>query len=265
MGVTTTPTGTAQLTLDGTNTGSAVTLASGMATFTYDTTSLSSGSHVFGVAYAGDSNYDGSKGTVTVDVTSATAADFTLSPSTATATTTSGGTAPGITLTVAPTSGFTGDVTFTASTTSSTLDASYSFSVNPVVISGTSSGTTVFTLVASESDARGAKGLHKAGGLKAMMHAPAKPGNWAIPVSGVALAGLLFFVLPKRRSRWAALLLTLVSIGALGATGCGDSSTTAAGSTTTASGTYTIVVTASGTNAAGTALSHSATVTFVVQ
>jgi multidrug efflux pump subunit AcrA (membrane-fusion protein) len=91
-----------------------------------------------------------------------------------------------------------------------------------------------------------------------------KPGIWELPVSGIALAGLLFFTLPKRRSRWAALVLALASIGVLGASGCGSSSTTV-GTTTTASGTYSIVVTASGTNAAGTALSHSATVTFVVQ
>ena len=264
-GVTATPTGNAQLTIDGVNTGSIVALTNGTATFTYDTTSLSSGTHIFGVAYSGDTNYDGSKGTVSVDVTSATAADFTLSPSTASATTTSGGTAAGITFTVTPTSGFTGEVTFAASTTSSTLDATYAFNPTMVNITGTTAGSTVLTLVASESDAVGTHGFRRLGGLKAHSLTPGMP--WQLPASGVALAGLLFFVLPKRRNRWTALALALVSAGLMGVSGCGggNSDTATSGTTTTASGTYTITVTASGTNAAGTALSHSSTVTFVVQ
>ncbi len=264
-GVTTSPTGSAQLTVDGSAFGSAVGVSSAGASFTYNTTGLSSGAHLFGVIYSGDSTYVGSKGTATVDVTT-TASDFALSPSSATATTTSGGTASGITFTVTPTSGFTGSVAFTASTQSSTLDATYSFSVNPVTISGTTPGTTVFTLVASQSNATsGLSGQHRLGrnaGISKLR--PAFP--WMLPVTGVTLAGLLMLFVPRRRSRWTALVLALASIGVLGAAGCGGgSSNNVSSTTTTASGTYTITITASGTNAAGTALSHSSTVTFVVQ
>ena len=264
-GVTTSPTGTAQLTIDGTSVGNSVALSSGAASFTYNTTSLSSGAHIVGVTYSGDATYAGSKGTSTVDVTT-TASDFALSPSAATATTTAGGTASGITFTVTPTSGFTGSVTFTASSPSSTLDATYSFSVNPVTISGTTPGTTVLTLVASESNARsGLTGQHRLGGKAGISRLdPALP--WMIPATGVTLAGLLLLVVPRRRSRWTALVLALASIGVLGAAGCGSgSSNNVSSTTTTASGTYTITVTASGTNSAGTALSHSSNVTFVVQ
>ena len=263
-GATASPTGTAQLTVDSASVGSAVALSSGAASFIYDTTGLSSGAHIIGVTYSGDSTYAGSKGTATVDVTT-TASDFALSPSSATATTTPGGTAAGITFTVTPTSGFTGSVTFTASTQSSTLDATYGFSINPVTISGTTPGTTVFTLVASESNAKGGlTGQHRLGRSSGVSKLkPVSP--WMIPATGVTLAGLLLLVVPRRRSQWTALVLALTCIGVLSVAGCGSGSKNVSSTTTTASGTYTIAITASGTNSAGIPLSHTSTVTLVVQ
>ena len=144
---TATPTGTVQLLVDNTASGSPVALSAGTATLTYTTTSLSSGSHVLAVSYSGDTTFAGSKGSVAIDIVSATTADFSITPATTTVTIASGGTANGVTYTVAPLNGFTGNVTFTASTTATALNATYAFSVNPVVVS-TANGTTVLTLQA---------------------------------------------------------------------------------------------------------------------
>jgi surface-anchored protein len=82
----------------------------------------------------------------------------------------------------------------------------------------------------------------------------------------VALAGLLCLFVPGRRKRMTGLLVAVLSLGMLSVAGCSSSGTSATSTQTNAApGTYTILVTASGVNAAGTALSHSSTVTFVVQ
>ncbi len=269
-GVTTTPTGSAQLLVDGVATGSPVILSGGSATFTDSTTNLSSGSHVFTAAYSGDTTYAGSKGTFTLDVISATAADFTLTPATTTVTTKSGTTATGVTYTVTSVNGFSGPVAFTATSTSTSLYASAAFSVTPVTVTSGGTATTVFTLYAYESNASTSTGQIKFGKVSAANHSPLAP--WTIPATGVTLAGLALMILPRRRSRWTALVLTLVSIGILGASGCSSTGTvrstggtTTTGTTNATAGTYPIVVTATGTNAAGTPLSHSVNISFVVQ
>jgi subtilase family serine protease len=155
-----TPTGTVQFLVDNVPSGSGVMLSSGTATFTLATTSLSSGNHIISAAYSGDSTYAGSKASVNVDVTSATVADFTLTPATATATAAAGATAAGIVFTVTPVNGFVGSVAFSATTTSSTLNATYSFSVTPVVISSSTPGTTTLTLSAYVTGAAAAPGTY---------------------------------------------------------------------------------------------------------
>jgi subtilase family serine protease len=154
------PTGTVQFLVDNVDSGTAVTLSGGVATFALGTAGLTSGSHVISAAYSGDSVYAASKGSVTVDVVSATSADFTLTPATATVTTAAGTDASGLVFTVTPTNGFTGSVAFSASTTSSTLNASYAFSVTPVSITSTAAGTTTFTLSAYTSSASATPGTY---------------------------------------------------------------------------------------------------------
>ena len=78
-GITTTPTGRAELTLDGAETGSPVALTGAHATFTYDTSSLSLGSHTFGVVYSGDSTYQGSTASLTIAVVTGAATTTSLS------------------------------------------------------------------------------------------------------------------------------------------------------------------------------------------
>ncbi len=269
---TTAPTGTVQLLVDNVPEGSAVTLSNGAASFpAFATTNLAAGGHTFAVSYSGDSNYAGGKGSVSVDITSASSADFQLTPATTTVTVVTGATAAGVTYTVTPLNGFVGDVSFSASTTSTTLNATYDFSVSPVVISSTTAGTTVLTLEAFQSASGNAKkGLIRRGGLTTATHrqTPIGANPWTLGGSGLALAGLILFGVPRRyRNRWSALLVALVSVGVLSAAGCSGPAgapNTNNGNINTTPGTYTITITASGTSAAGVALTHNATLTFVV-
>jgi hypothetical protein len=268
-------TGTVQFLVDNVVSGGPVALSSGGATFTLATTGLTSGSHTVSAAYSGDTEFAGSKGTVTVDITSATAADFTLTPATSTVTTAAGTDAPGVVYTVTPVNGFTGPVSFTASTTSSSLNATYSFTVTPVEITTTASGTTTIDLSAYVAELKSGKGLSRRTTGQAMVHKPELPGakrgtEWYAG-SGAALACVVLLMVPRRR-RLGALLGLMVSVAALGGMiglqGCGGNSssntTTSTTQTNATPGTYTIIVTASGTSA-GATLSHNATLTFVVQ
>jgi hypothetical protein len=252
-----------QFLVDGVANGGAVTLTSGSATYSLATTSLGSGAHVIAAAYSGDATYAASKGSVTLDVTSATTADFTLTPATATVTVASGADASGLLYTVTPVNGFTGTVTFSAA---STVDGTYSFSPLSVTISSTSPATSTLVLSAYVANAKTGNGklrLRPVG--SASLEKPAPAGRTWYAGSGVALGCVLLLMVPRRR-RWSGLFVAVLALGAVSMmTGCGDNSSSVTGVTNTTPGTYTVVVTATGTSSAGVTTAHSSTVTFVVQ
>lgn len=202
--------------------------------------------------------------------TNPTVADFTLTPATATATVASGADAPGIVYTVTPVNGFTGSVTLSILATGSTLNASELFSVNPVSITSTAAATTTLVISAyvvnGQAVSSSAKRRIPSSGSASVPPLPQRTPPWLTP-SAAALAGLLLFALPRRR-RLAPLLTALVALGTLAAslslTGCGSGIHTTT-SLNTAPGTYTLTVTATATNAAGTQLTHTSTITLVVQ
>jgi hypothetical protein len=115
----------------------------------------------------------------------------------------------------------------------------------------------------------GAKGRIRLTPVVAASMAPAagRSSRWYAG-SGAALACVLLFMLPRRR-RLSGLLGVVIAVAALGGmlgmSGCGGGTSTIATNTNTPAGTYTVVVSATGANAAGTVLTHNATVTFVVQ
>jgi subtilase family serine protease len=266
------PTGTVQFLVDNVASGGAVALSSGVATFTLATGSLSSGSHTVSAAYSGDTIFAGSKGAVSVDVTSAVAPDFTLTPATTTVTAAAGGTAPGILYTVTPVNGFTGPVNFTVSTTSPTLNATPSLTASSLQITAPTAGTTTLNLSAYvSSDAKTGTGLARHAIGLVRVRNPQQPGSkggvewYAGP--GAALACVVLLMVPRRK-RMGALLGLVVSLAALGGMlglqGCGSNSTVGSTQINATPGTYTIIVTATGTSA-GITVSHNATVTFVVQ
>jgi hypothetical protein len=258
---TATPTGSVQITVDGVAAGSPTALSNGSTMYTLSTSSLSTGQHTVQATYLGDSNYQGSKGTFLVTVTSSTAPNFTLTPATATVTANSGSSAPGLPLTVSALNGFTGTISFAAgSVTASTIPVAFT-QQTITLSSGTTSGTTIMTLLAfTINQARPGtvqhSGLRGHGGM----------------AGGAMLAGLLVLVLPRRR-RFTGLLrggmlMVLMAAAAMGLSGCTTtpSSPSSTGVTITpiAAGTYNLVVTATGT-VNGTADTHVCNVTFVIQ
>jgi subtilase family serine protease len=261
-----TPTGTITIVVDNAATTTTATLSGGTATINFSTAGQPSGFHTISAIYSGDSVNASSKNSITADIVSSTAPDFSFTPCTATTSTLPGGTAPGVTLTVTPVNGFSGTVTFSASSLDA-VDATFAFTPTTV----TTNGTTSFVLYGYASDAITTQGLTR---LKATAKQDPPRAPWYVPASGATIACALLLVLPRRR-RWSALLAVVLSVAALGAAiGCGGSSTSnsggggggGGGGTTTpaAPGTYSILVTATATTTAGP-VAHSTTVTFTVQ
>ncbi len=262
------PSGVVQFLVDNAAVGSPVALSNAAASYTLNTSALSSGGHTVSAVYLGDGNFAGSKSSLLTDVVSTTQPDFSITPCKPSVSAASGTTANGITFSVNPFNGFTGPVTMTA-TSDATLSASYTFSLTPVPINGSTAGSTVFTLSAFQSTSGTATGLLKASGAAAPRGNP----SWRFTYeagSGVALASLLLLTFPRRR-RWGALLALVISVAAISAGGCGSGGTlinpgtVPAVPTTTpsASGTYTVTVVGVGATANGNRV-HSAQVTFVV-
>ena len=258
-GLATVPTGNVQLLIDGAASGSAVALAGGAGTLPIPTTALASGGHTITVVYSGDGNYTGAKGTFTLDIVSAVTADFSLTPSTANLTI-QPGSAGSLTYTLTPVNGFTGSITLTATETTNTLAGSYTFSVDPVNITGASAVTTVFSLQAYQAALKTGSGQLKFTPAKVAAEShPSLPGRsvpWKIAGTGAAMAGLCCLFFPRRR-RWSALLAAILTLGILGVSGCGDNG--APSNINSAPGTYTLLITAT----SGT-VSHTSTIILTI-
>ena len=247
---TATPTGTAQITVDSVKNGSPITLSAGAGTYSLNTTGLSVGSHIVQATYTGDNTFAGSKGAFAITTTAAVSADFTLTPSTTSVTVASGTIAPAVVFTVAAQNGFTGSIAFSDSVTTP-MAAQYSFSMTPLALtSTTTSATTAFSLLAYTNNTTAA--------------AQPQSSGWFSAGSGIALAGLVLLILPRRR-KLSALLVVFFSTGAIGVLGC-SSGTPAATSTITGTpaGTYYVQITATSTNS-GVTTTHFQTITYIVQ
>jgi subtilase family serine protease len=245
---TATPTGSVQFLLDNVPQTVPILLDSDIASFSLDTTSVALGTHTVQAVYFGDTNFAGSQGSFAIDVTNTAPPDFTLSPSTTSVTANSGSSSV-VTFTVTGLNDFVGNVQFSAST------ANAHFSSNPVMIGSTNTAMTSLTLYAYNINASGS------------LRDPSRRGSpvWYDASSGIALAGLLLMVLPKRR-RFLGTLAAVLSIGCLAVSGCGGSgnATPPASTIATPPGSYTITVTAAGISGT-TNMTHTATVTFIVQ
>jgi hypothetical protein len=254
------PTGTVQFLVDNVPVGAAANLSGGSASYVLATTSLTTGVHLLTAAYSGDSNYAGSKGALYLTIVIAAAGDFSLSPVNSTVSVASGGTATGIVFTVASLNGFTGNVTLSASSATSGLGATYSFNIDPVAIAPATAGTSTLTMLAYVANSRSGQGLDR---LAYSTHKDKKPIPWSI---GGILGGLFLIVIPRRGRRAPLLPAGLLALGMCFFSGCMDAppSSSSQSVTNTPAGTYTILVTASGTNFAGTLVSHNAQVMFTV-
>ncbi|MEO6922472.1 MAG: Ig-like domain repeat protein, partial [Bryocella sp.] len=248
---TTMPTGTVQMTVDGVAVGTAVTLSSGSASYSLDTTSLSAGTHTVQATYAGDTTYAGSRAAFVITITAAGGPDFALTPSTANITVKSGNVATAVVLTATSIGGFGGTVTFTASLVAP-LAARSSFTFNPVTVATTSAATTQFSLLAYTYNSK--------------LEKPLLPFHWKQGGAGMVLALVVLAMLPRRRRlQW---LVLIVSVATLGLSGCGAAATptkpTAPATTGTPAGTYTVLIQGLA-NINGAVVEHTTTITYVVQ
>jgi len=241
-------------------------LSSGVASYSLSTTPFTVGTHTVQATYSGDTNYAGSKGAFTLNVTSPTVPDFTLSPATTTVTATHGQAAPGVVFTVAALNGFTGAVTLTASA-SSTLSnqAEASFTINPVTLSTTTTSAQTTLNLFAYYPAAGVSPGQNSISVKAANQS-ARRGAIGLE-AGLSLAGLLLLVLLPRRRKLAGLVLALLAIVTVGISGCTSGTTATSGTVAnlpTPTGTYTVTISATGTvNSAP--VTHTSTVTFIVQ
>jgi subtilase family serine protease len=248
-----TPTGTVQFLLDNVALGGPVTLNAGVALYSLVTTSIPNGAHTVQVVYPGNATYAGSKSSFNIVITSSGVPDFSFTPATSTVTVAGGATSPGTVITVNGLNSFTGTVNLTVSVPSS---LSAALSNGAVSFTNTKTGGTT-TLVVN------AFVIKAVSGSSASLRSPAHP--WYGPGSGIALAGILMLILPKRR-RFMGALVAVISVGLFAVSGCGgggSASTTTNPVTNTPSGSYTVTITGTGTSGT-TTVTHTATVTVVV-
>ena len=226
------------------NTGTAVgtvALSSGTATFSYNPSGLRAGIDNVTASYLGDSNF----ATSTSTTQTLSVQDFTMAANSTTITVTDGQTGTS-TLTITPLGGFNQTLNYSCSGVPSESNCTFT--------SAGANSETVSISTTAPSYARSRKAPFGRGGSL---------------VYALLLPGLLGLVLPasrrKRTLRHALSLLFVVAVLTLWLPACGSSSTT---TTTpnpgTPKGTYTLILTASTSGAAGT-LSHTSTISLTVQ
>lgn len=253
------PSGTVQILVDGTapSGGGIVPLTSGTATYQIPSQSQS-GEHTISAIYLGDGVYSSSKGTLVADFVSSSSPDFALTPCTTSISVSSGATASGIPFTVTSANNFNGPVTFSISSDSS-IAATFAFSATSVSLAAGSSAQTTLVITAAQSNS------------SANVVMPKGAFYWYAG-SAASFAGIFFFFAPRRR-RLTPLVALILTIGAVSISGCGGGGTANSGSSTggtggsggstttrTTPGTYTLNVTATGSNG----IVHTSTVTLKV-
>jgi subtilase family serine protease len=266
--VTTTPTGTLSIAVDGTTETSSLALSSGKATYTFSSTT--SGSHVITAKYSGDSTFASSTGTVTVTIGSSSSSGSGGSGST--------------TVTVTPSGGYTGTVDLTLSTSSTYIEDYACYDVSDPKITGTSAVSETLTIYTgstncSSSSAQSGKVHHSFNSAKTTKISSKSGLPITAPVlgsTGLLLAGLIGWRF--RRIRAFSYMLALVALGFV-LSGCGGSSssssskgfslsvspssvTVSAGSSGIPTGSYTLTV--DGEDSSDSSLTASTSMTLVV-
>jgi subtilase family serine protease len=267
--VTSVPTGTLTIMVDGTTETGSLALVNGGATYTFSSTTM--GSHTVAANYSGDSVFGPSSGIVTLTVTTSTKT-FTV---TATNVTVASGNSGTSTVTVIPNNGYTGTVAWTVSAPSSLLDACYVLANTSV--SGTSAVTTSLTINTNSTACANATALTSGGGVRRFVGSGSvRGGVRGYPVySTVAMVsflgiGLLGLWIPK--TRMFGVFFFLLAVGG-GITGCGGSSSsktsetsstnsTASNSTNAPTGTYMLTIV--GTDTTSSSIAASTTITLTI-
>ncbi|ADW67254.1 protease pro-enzyme activation domain-containing protein [Granulicella tundricola] len=240
--LTTSPTGTVSIAVDGATVSSSAALTSGVATYTFSSTTV--GSHIVTATYSGDSIYASSTGSVTLTVGTTATGTGTILLS-ATNLTVTGGATGTSTITVTPGSGYTGTVSFTVLSSASLPYACYTPITNATV-TGTAAVTTALTISTGSASCVGAA-VVRAGGKRSLASlSPSQVPGTGESHTKIVLAGLMLFGLcgcRSRRLRKFAPVLLLAGFGlALSGCGSGSGSTTSTTNNLTAKGTYTLTI-----------------------
>lgn len=259
------PTGTVTISVDGTAQTPTLTLTNGAATYNFS--SMTAGAHTVSAAYAGNTTYAGSNGSVSVTV-SAPPKSFTVA---ATNVTVASGTAGTSTVTVTPQNGYTGTVTWTV--TSSPAFTNGCFSLPNTAVSGTTAVTATLMVASGSTSCPLPARVGLAGNRHSILgpgalhleNRPQPPANFPTYQTTWAMAGLLLIAALARRSRGLGLFAAaclLVAMG-VGLSGCasGGSTGTVPGSTNVAKGTYTITIVGTDTATASETATTTVTVT----
>ncbi|MEZ2346497.1 protease pro-enzyme activation domain-containing protein [Terriglobus sp. RCC_193] len=130
--VSSTPTGTLSIAVDGTTVNSSLAMSNGSASYTFSSTV--SGTHVVTATYSGDTTFASSTGTITLTIGSTTG------------TTSGNGGSGSSTVTVTPSGGFTGTVDLSLSTTSSYLQQYACYDLSNANITSTSPVSQTLTI-----------------------------------------------------------------------------------------------------------------------
>ena len=253
-GLTTVPTGTVQLLIDGAASGTPVALVNGNTSLTVPSLGLAPGGHTITVVYSGDGIYTGAKGSFTLST-----ANFTLTPSSGTLTVSPGATSAGVTYTVGALNGYNGTITFNATEATGTLNGFGRFTPASVTLTSATPVSTVFTFQAYTQALKTGSGMIRLGSTRAAL--TPQPSPWKLAGTGLAMAGLGFLFVPRRRRRLGALLAVLLSIGMLTVTGCSDNGPPS--NINSAPGTYYVTITATGVSGTTTA-TQTSTLTIVI-
>jgi len=243
-----TPTGTVTF-FNGTTQIGTGTLNSGVATYSYNPSSLAAETYSVLASYGGDSAFVGSTSS-TQTLTVNPAPDFTIGASPTTVTISSPGQQGTTVVTITPSGGFNQTITFSgASCSGLPAGASCSFSPASVTPDGGAVNTTMTMATTRASSA--------------IPHWPL--GQKQSLFFALIVPGLLMLGPTRRGKRWSArgaggmLMVLLFGLSMIGLNACGSGSSSGGGGGTPG-GTYTVTTTATASG-----LSHSTTLTLVVK
>jgi subtilase family serine protease len=265
--ITTTPTGTLTVMVDGTTETSSLELSSGSATYTFSSTT--SGSHVITATYSGNSTFATSTGTTTVTIGSSSG--------------TGSGGSGSTTVTVTPSGGYTGTVDLSLSTSSTYLQDYACYDISDATVSGTSGVSETLTLYTGTANCSSAS--VQSGKVHTFHNAKTAKisSNSMLPITAPVLGSTGLFLASFigwrfRRIRGLSCIMALAALGSV-LSGCGGSSsssssksfslsispssvTVSAGTSGIPPGSYSITI--DGQDSSDSSLSATASMTLVI-
>lgn len=230
-------TGTAQLLLDGNPDGQVIAISNGVAAVSLTTDTLQPGLHTVQTRYSGDANHLASTSSISTLTVTAPVGSFTLTASASATTAAIGGDSDAITLTVIPSGNFHSTITFACA---GGLPSGAACRFTPATVTPSGPAPVTASVVFAP-------------GVSSKQQSARRGRSDLFPVgTGLSLAGVLLFFLPRRR-RLSGLLLVLVFAAMGSMVGCGSGGTPSSSAPpsnpptgSSSGGTYNVTITATG-------------------